>query len=192
LVVIAIIVILAAMLLPALQQAREAAASSNCVSQEKQIGMGIMFYSQDYPAYFPQLGPTMASHYMKDGWRTFIGHYMGSNPAKYFICPSAKKEPRYFSDYQTSQIQTVNSYGINRKFVGKPVDKVLIPSQKILLADVFSCYLSGSESFFDNSSDVLFNLSSRHSGRSNILCVDMHVMSKTKDQAKAAEYNTVE
>ena len=51
LVVIAIIAILAAILFPVFAQAREKARAIACISNEKQIGLGLIQYSQDYDEY---------------------------------------------------------------------------------------------------------------------------------------------
>ena len=53
LVVIAIIAILAAILFPAFARARENARRASCMSNMKQIGLGIMMYTQDYDETYP-------------------------------------------------------------------------------------------------------------------------------------------
>ncbi len=66
LVVIAIIAILAAMLLPALQNARETAKASVCLGNLKQIGITTFNYLEDYNQMVP-LARTGAGSYLYDG-----------------------------------------------------------------------------------------------------------------------------
>ena len=54
LVVIAIIAILAAMLLPALNKARDKAKAINCVANLKQVGLALTLYGNDFNGWMPQ------------------------------------------------------------------------------------------------------------------------------------------
>ncbi len=63
LVVIAIIAILAAILFPVFAQAREKARGISCLSNTKQIGLGLLMYSQDYDETFP----------LAYGWHPAVG-----------------------------------------------------------------------------------------------------------------------
>ena len=70
LVVIAIIAILAAMLMPALQQAREKARDINCISNEKQLGTAFTMYMDQSDGYFPYTAGLAAS---ESAWMILLG-----------------------------------------------------------------------------------------------------------------------
>jgi prepilin-type N-terminal cleavage/methylation domain-containing protein/prepilin-type processing-associated H-X9-DG protein len=78
LVVVAIIAILAAMLLPALSQARNRAWRLQCSSQLRQLGLGVTLFATDHEDRFPA-----AAHYVSDtrqlAWDTWIHKYIGGN-----------------------------------------------------------------------------------------------------------------
>jgi prepilin-type N-terminal cleavage/methylation domain-containing protein/prepilin-type processing-associated H-X9-DG protein len=117
LVVIAIIAILAAMLLPALNKARDRAKKIKCVGNQKQIGLALGMYNNDYEGYTPPndgfkstIVPAVAMYWCgllgelgyigpkKSGWRqTLAGsHYVKD---RVFRCPSMKIERNQWTDY---------------------------------------------------------------------------------------------
>ncbi|MBC8143513.1 MAG: DUF1559 domain-containing protein, partial [Armatimonadetes bacterium] len=93
LVVIAIIAILAAILFPVFAQAREKARQTSCLSNMKQIGLGLVQYVQDYDelnptAYFhkafnPASGGTALGYIH---WSALLQPYIKSN--QIWVCPS--------------------------------------------------------------------------------------------------------
>ena len=84
LVVIAIIAILAAILFPVFARARENARRSSCQSNMKQIGLGIIQYSQDYDEKYVSTAAGDAN--VRRTWPLLIQPYMKS--AQIFSCPS--------------------------------------------------------------------------------------------------------
>ncbi|BCM92026.1 hypothetical protein IAD21_03905 [Abditibacteriota bacterium] len=94
LVVIAIIAILAAILFPVFARARENARRASCMSNLKQIGLGLMQYTQDYDETYPCPGNTTygGEERNSDGsadkasWRQKIYPYVKST--QLFSCPS--------------------------------------------------------------------------------------------------------
>jgi prepilin-type N-terminal cleavage/methylation domain-containing protein/prepilin-type processing-associated H-X9-DG protein len=85
LVVIAIIGILAAMLLPALNQAREKARRANCLSNLKQIGLGIAMYSDNYNGRMPLASSSGGAPQLCASFN-LLSNVVTS--AKIFACPS--------------------------------------------------------------------------------------------------------
>ena len=73
LVVIAIIALLAAILLPVFSTAREMARRASCASNEKQMGIALVAYSQDYDE-------VMAPFSLGTGYLGFMGYGGGDGP----------------------------------------------------------------------------------------------------------------
>lgn len=92
LVVIAIIAILAAILFPVFAQARAKARQTACLSNMKQIGMGINMYVQDYDEVYPVNNWTYdLNNYCADqgGWMQEIQPYIKNTQV--YVCPDAIK-----------------------------------------------------------------------------------------------------
>ena len=90
LVVIAIIAILAAILFPVFAQAREKARAISCLSNGKQLGMGIMMYVQDYDETYPfstDSQDALGGASLVDSWPDRVSPYIKSDGV--FHCPSA-------------------------------------------------------------------------------------------------------
>ena len=88
LVVIAIIAILAAILFPVFARARENARRASCMSNLKQLGLGVMMYTQDYDDHVPS-----AFQYEVPGDKNYLNSWMQlimpyTKSAQLCVCPS--------------------------------------------------------------------------------------------------------
>src|SRR5947209_5824700 len=88
LVVIAIIAILAAMLLPALSQAKKKGQMASCINNFRQVGIACTMYLGDNNGTYPGCLATGPFYYV---WPPRLLAYMGNN-RKAFWCPAALPE----------------------------------------------------------------------------------------------------
>src|SRR3569833_2740261 len=95
LVVIAIISIIAAILFPVFAQAREKARQTMCTSNEKQLSLGVLMYTQDNDEFLPPIATPNNSEL----WPDLVKPYIKNDQVR--VCPS---------DSGTS---VMNSYGLN-------------------------------------------------------------------------------
>jgi len=145
LVVIAIIAILAAILFPVFARAREAARTSSCLSNTKQIGSATMMYVQDYDEIFPWMwqggagsawvhipdGETTASNYYT--WAEFIYPYVKNKGV--FQCPSKKYPTQAQMAYNTFPFSYYYNGAAGVGVSGAAMAAVEAPATTVLVYD---------------------------------------------------------
>ena len=167
LVVIAIIAILAAILFPVFARARENARRASCMSNLKQIGLGIMQYTQDFDERYPggfegTMSPVTYVTQSKTGWpgRLFSTNgtrnrvcwmdmiYPYVKSVQIFQCPSqpdSNAATSYASSYGYSG--AISGYdndhyalGSAQRNIGNPLSSIQRPAEVGMVVDFQSAY----------------------------------------------------
>ena len=197
LVVIAIIAILAAILLPALNSARERGRSASCINNMKQLGLAFQNYIDDNEEWCPS---ALDIGWKGSGGRSWCDRFIAAGyipSLQIVVCPSAAKEPENMNILEIEDLSErydatrLVSIGLNTRTFGYfPSHKTpTIKSTSLInfsnrspdlmvFADTFPAgqeglYFATKAVYAENNNSQAF----RHNNKSNILAFGGHAKS---------------
>ena len=189
---IAIIAILAAMLLPALGNARNMGKAISCTGNLKQTGIVLINYSSDFNGFMPSVLATAAESYVPYWTKRLIDNgYISSQSRKILACPSMPNLP---TSYIVDPHFGMNEYIADLTNPGMAyytgtslkIEKVKSPTRLILAADTRQCSAgSGLNSnpvgffrftaYLETATSNYGYPDPRHNGSVNVLWLDGHI-----------------
>ncbi|MFA6714977.1 MAG: type II secretion system protein [Victivallales bacterium] len=178
LVVIAIIAVLAAMLLPALNKARETAKKTDCLSRLRQLGLCMASYANDFQDTTP---PSWNSAGSANYWYTCIYNNGYINNQDLLVCP-------YFEPYKFVS-GSGKTYGMRRlPDTGMIIGKVSNPASYVFLGDSIRSATDRYQTYsIPDNSAYSGQIHLRHQKTANIIWGDFH--GEAALQSKLAELN---
>jgi prepilin-type N-terminal cleavage/methylation domain-containing protein/prepilin-type processing-associated H-X9-DG protein len=202
LVVVAIIAVLIAMLLPALNNARQKAKEAVCLSNMKQNAISMMFYAQDYNDNV-FLFSAWASGSLEIGWHEILYQLKYMNTWGTVKCPT--QAPEVYDVNYRWYVYGVDAESTTENPVEYPPLSLLslrnlgrqgTPTQIVLLADSVWGDIKGP--YWPNQSWVVKRIPNlttnavgihlRHNGNANAVMADGHAQSCSPSKLKACGF----
>lgn len=179
LVVIAIIAILASMLLPALNKAREKANGIACKSQLKQVGYRLLLYADENNGWVFQYGGSTR-------WWQFMKFETSNLKRTNMACPSTPSLNVYqtYGTYLTTTLSSIVSR-VDWKYYHRLGGNIKNPSKYFFMGDSSTSSGTQNDFFYSyNASGDDANLCIRHQGKANIWFADGHVEDPNRSELK--------
>jgi prepilin-type N-terminal cleavage/methylation domain-containing protein/prepilin-type processing-associated H-X9-DG protein len=185
LVVIAIIAILAAILFPVFARAREKARQTSCLSNTKQLGLGLNMYAQDYDERLPYGYVYVGVNWY--GWGHALGPYVKNN--QLFTCPSV---PTLTLDLNVWNDGTQGGYGYNDALYALALATVQAPAGTLAFADCnyYSMWHGQTDPPPNQSAGNYATPDPRHNNGANTCFVDGHAKWYKLDEICKTNYWT--
>ncbi|NLW86444.1 MAG: type II secretion system protein [Planctomycetes bacterium] len=198
LVVIAIISLLVSVLMPSLAGARDLAKAAVCMTQQKQIGLGLFAYLEDNDQFFPSVNITVGETSERLKWQFALrdycyidGNWTGNNfdaaAAGVFHCPGddhrlergyapASYAGNYYADCRWADLTETN-------YVAK-MSTVAEPAVKVYATDSYNrgggyAHLNTKCPEFLPTSTQAYGIDFRHKDGAQTLFMDLHVETLT-------------
>jgi prepilin-type N-terminal cleavage/methylation domain-containing protein/prepilin-type processing-associated H-X9-DG protein len=212
LVVIAIIAVLASMLLPALNKAREKAHDTSCANKLRQIGVAETLYAEDFEGWIRIDGSNWPGFLVKNGYAFYGGGNWQNMEAwlRPFYCPSGPRPVTvaqvYGIAYRAVGTDTVKTarhyiagdpgngyysnifYGSNGKAAGLSVSELAMLGDSVDTVGKQSIYLNAYG--WSDSNMWQYRLALRHAGAANVVFLDTHVGKVKKNDCERLQIFT--
>ena len=169
LVVIGIIAILVALLVPAVGPVKERSSRVVCISNQRQLGLGLLFYAREHDNNLPKAFPgTAPDPWTNNTWREAIMPHVGDR--KVYLCPLIPKRLLRGNAYA--------NYGINA-YIGEVAPGYINLSAARMPAQTISIGENNDGDWVCEPPGGPFNLSTgayfcRHNGGSVMAFLDGH------------------